>query len=80
VVRRNRKSPSGVREAYSILSGHITGDVEGAKLFLNSLQPTELLLRNRAEQKERPRQRMYSRGSPTLIKQAKMKKLGSYGA
>lgn len=72
--------PSGVREAYSILSGYINGDVEGAQVFLNSLQPTERLLRGRAEQKESPRQKMYSRGQPTLIKQAKLKRLGSYGA
>lgn len=83
MVRRNKikRQPSSVSQAYSILGGYQTGDIRRAEEFLNSMPETEKVLRNRAEQKERTKTKMFSKKSryPSLLKRAKQKGLGNYG-
>lgn len=51
---------SSVGESYAILKGHLSGDPEKAKRFLDSLSEGERTMRNRSE--SRAKKRVKKRG------------------
>ena len=67
-----RSQPSSLEEAYRRLNGTTTGDIGGAKIFLDSMQDTERKIRGNSEQRESSKLRMTTRqGYPSLLKRVK---------
>jgi len=74
--KAKNRLPASVEEAYRTLNGSLTGDVGGAKIFLDSMQDTERRVRGRGEQREVSKLRMFSRqGYPSLLSKVKNGKL-----
>ncbi len=61
VEKRKLSTPASVTEAYLIINGILSGDYQGAQVFLKSMEDEERKARTREEQRGTVRQKALER-------------------